>query len=239
MDTGDFDAQIAGVASLAEPQRRNLYRFVVSRHRPVSKDEAAGALGLARSVAAFHLDRLVADGLLVAEYRRLTGRSGPGAGRPAKLYRRSNREFAVTLPQRSYGLAADLLAAAVTGALTSGAPLDEVLTWAARNRGRHLGQVVRDRAGPHPTLDDLIEAALTVLDEVGYEPVQAGYELVMANCPFHTLAEDHRQLVCGINHDMLAGLAEVLPERVLSARLQPTEGVCCVRLTIRSNGTGP
>jgi predicted ArsR family transcriptional regulator len=83
----DLDEGIAGVASPAEPQRRALYRYVVSRDDPVGKDEAAAALGVGRSVAAFHLDRLVADWLLTTEFRRLSGRQGPGAGRPAKLYR--------------------------------------------------------------------------------------------------------------------------------------------------------
>src|SRR3954464_11750404 len=85
----DFEERIAGVSSLAEPQRRALYRFVVDRGDAISKDEAGEAMGVARSVAGFHLDRLVADGLLTTEYRRLTGRQGPGAGRPAKLYRRA------------------------------------------------------------------------------------------------------------------------------------------------------
>src|SRR5439155_17253472 len=116
MHGDDFDEDIAGVASLAEPQRRALYRFVVSRGDAVSKDEAAAAMGVARSVAAFHLDRLVADGLLTTEFRRLTGRQGPGAGRPAKLYRRAEREVAVSLPARQYDLAAALLAAAVDDA---------------------------------------------------------------------------------------------------------------------------
>src|SRR6478735_11934474 len=113
MTESDFEQRVAGVASLAEPQRRALYQLVVSRDDAVSKDEAAAALGIARSVATFHLDRLVADGLLVHEFRRLTGRQGPGAGRPAKLYRRAPGEVSVSLPARQYDLAAALLAAAV------------------------------------------------------------------------------------------------------------------------------
>ena len=120
MASDDFDERIAGVASLAEPQRRALYRFVVERGEAVSKDEAAAAMGVARSVAAFHLDRLVADGLLTTEFRRLTGRQGPGAGRPAKLYRRSEGELSVSLPARQYDLAAGLLAAAVSDATHTG-----------------------------------------------------------------------------------------------------------------------
>src|SRR3954465_4235620 len=84
----DRSAQVAAVAALAEPTRRRLYEYVVRRPHPVSRDDVAGALGLPRPTAAFHLDRLVADGLLDVHYERRTGRTGPGAGRPAKLYRR-------------------------------------------------------------------------------------------------------------------------------------------------------
>src|SRR5262245_66295086 len=120
MTGDDLDARIAGIASLAEPQRRALYRLIARRGEPVSKDEAAAALGVPRSVAALHLDRLVDDGLLVAEFRRLTGRQGPGAGRPAKLYRRAPRDVAGSVPPRSYDLAALLLARAGDQATRSG-----------------------------------------------------------------------------------------------------------------------
>ncbi|HEY7625907.1 MAG TPA: transcriptional regulator, partial [Ilumatobacteraceae bacterium] len=76
MASDEFEDRIAGVASLAEPQRRALYQFIVNRGDAVGKDEAAEAMGVARTVAAFHLDRLVADGLLTVEFRRLTGRRG-------------------------------------------------------------------------------------------------------------------------------------------------------------------
>ncbi|MGH8978929.1 MAG: transcriptional regulator, partial [Acidimicrobiia bacterium] len=127
MPSDDLEERIAGVASLAEPQRRALYRYVVSRDAPVGKDEAAAAMGVARSVAAFHLDRLVTDGLLTAEFRRLTGRQGPGAGRPAKLYRRVEGDVSVSLPSRRYELAAALLAAAVSDATQTGTPVARAL----------------------------------------------------------------------------------------------------------------
>src|SRR5215216_3938860 len=107
MDDADFEERVTGVASLAEPQRRALYRLVVDRGDAISKDDGAAALGVARSVAAFHLDRLVADGLLTTEFRRLSGLRGPGAGRPAKLYRRAAGELSVSLPPRHYDLAAE------------------------------------------------------------------------------------------------------------------------------------
>ena len=109
----DFAAQVTGVGALAEPARRALYRYVVAQPEPVSRDQAAAGAGLPRHTAKFHLDKLVADGLLDTEYRRLSGRRGPGAGRPTKLYRRSSRQLAVSLPPRLYDLAGQILAGAV------------------------------------------------------------------------------------------------------------------------------
>ncbi|MGH9244730.1 MAG: helix-turn-helix transcriptional regulator [Acidimicrobiales bacterium] len=230
MTSDDFEGRIAGVASLAEPQRRALYRFVVKRGDAVSKAEAAAGLGVARSVAAFHLDRLVADGLLTTEFRRLTGRQGPGAGRPAKLYRRAESELAVSLPARQYDLAAGLLAAAVNEATHTGTPVGEALTRVATVRGHELGERARHDAGRRPSRRALVNAAVVVLGEHGYEPHERGREIVLANCPFHVLVDEQRELVCGMNHDLLGGMADAVGEDVLVARLAPSEGNCCVRL---------
>ena len=226
----DFSASVAGVASLAEPQRRDLYQLILQRGDAISKDEAAAALGVARSVAAFHLDRLVADGLLTTEFRRLTGRQGPGAGRPAKLYRRADAELSVSLPARQYDLAAGLLAAAVNDATSTGTPVGEALTRVATEYGRELGERARREAGMRPSRRALIDAALAVLEEQGYEPRLHGDEVVLANCPFHALVDEQRDLVCGMNHDLLAGMANAVGGDVLAARLEPSAGNCCVRL---------
>jgi predicted ArsR family transcriptional regulator len=229
MASDDFEGRIAGVASLAEPQRRALYRFVVGRGDAVSKDEAAAAMGVARTVAGFHLDRLVADGLLTTEFRRLTGRQGPGAGRPAKLYRRAEGELSVSLPARQYDLAARLLAAAVDQATRTGIPVAAALTAVATERGRQLGARAREVAGRRPSRRALLDATLVVLDEQGYEPRVRGGDVVLANCPFHALVDEQRDLVCGMNHDLLCGMAAAVDDDVLAARLEPTEGTCCVR----------
>lgn len=232
MADADFEERVAGVASLAEPQRRALYRFVVNHGDAVSKDEAAAAMGVARSVAAFHLERLVADGLLTTEFRRLTGRQGPGAGRPAKLYRRAAGELSVSLPARQYDLAAGLLAAAVNEATHTGTPVGKALTRVATARGRELGEMARQEAGARPSRRALLNAALGVLDEQGYEPHQERSEIVLANCPFHALVDEQRDLVCGMNRDLLGGMADAVGGDVLAARLAPSEGNCCVRLDI-------
>jgi predicted ArsR family transcriptional regulator len=232
MAADDLGVRIAGVASLAEPQRRALYRFVVNRGDAVSKDEAAAAMGVARSVAAFHLERLVADGLLSTEFRRLNDRQGPGAGRPAKLYRRAEGELSVSLPARQYDLAARLLAAAVNDATHTGIPVGEALTRVATERGRELGGRARELAGERPSRRDLVGAAIAVLDEQGYEPRRNDPEVTLANCPFHALVDEQRELVCGMNHDLLSALAATVGDDVLTARLDPSEGNCCVRLDV-------
>ena len=230
MADDDFEERVAGVASLAEPQRRALYRFVVKNDGPVSKDEAAAAMGVPRSVAAFHLDRLVADGLLTTEYRRLSGRQGPGAGRPAKLYRRAEGELSVSLPARHYDLAAQLLAAAVNQATRTGTPVGDALTGVATDRGHGLGDRARELAGKRPSRRALLDAALAVLADQGYEPRAHGDEVVLTNCPFHALVDEQRDLVCGMNHDLLCGMADAIGDDVLAARLEPSAGNCCVRL---------
>jgi predicted ArsR family transcriptional regulator len=101
---------IAMVALLDGPTRRRLYAFVSSKPHAVGRDDAAAELNISRDLAAFHLDRLVQAGLLATEYRRRSGRTGPGAGRPAKLYRRTDREVAVSFPPRRYAEAADVFA---------------------------------------------------------------------------------------------------------------------------------
>jgi len=226
MDRYDLDERLAAVAALADPLRRRLYRFVAAEDHPVSRDEAAAAAGVPRSVAAFHLDRLVAEGLLDTEYRRLTGRRGPGAGRPSKLYRPIAGDVAVSVPPRHYRLAADLLASAVTEATRTGSSAVSASRDVARERGRTLAGAL----GPEPPAQ--VEAIVEALADEGYEPVLAGPEIVLTNCPFHGLVPEHAELVCGMNLALLEGFVEALPAAGLTARLEPSPRHCCVRLTI-------
>jgi len=226
----DFDSHVTGIAALGDPLRRGLYRYVVAQAGPVNRDQAADGVGVARHVAKFHLDRLVDDGLLAVEYARPPGRRGPGAGRPAKLYRRSSRELAVSLPQRDYELAGRLLATAVTAAERDGVTVGDALGQAARTTGRALGQRARQHAGPRHNPAKLLAAAVSVLGDCGYEPRSDGTGLTLVNCPFHGLAQDYTDLVCGMNLDLMSGLVDGLGLVELEARLEPTPGLCCVRL---------
>ena len=122
-----WNRRIAAVASLADENRRKLFDFVASAGCAVSRDDAAGALGLPRSTASFQLDRLVHDGLLVVEFRKLGGREGPGSGRPAKLYLTAVREVAASVPDRNYDLAAELLVSAIEESAAGGGPARDAL----------------------------------------------------------------------------------------------------------------
>jgi predicted ArsR family transcriptional regulator len=222
---------LAAVAALDQPLRRDLYALLRSRGAWVGRDDAAAALGVARSVAAFHLDKLADAGLLDVSYERPAGRTGPGAGRPAKRYRPADREVSVSLPERRYELAGALLADAVTSAAETGRPVSEAVTCAARETGRAMGEAVRADLPRRPSATATRTAAVDALERLGYAPRVEGAEVVLASCPFHRLAERHRALVCGMNFDLLAGLAEGLgaAER-LAPRLAPEAGLCCVRL---------
>jgi predicted ArsR family transcriptional regulator len=211
--------QISAVAAVDDPQRRALYDYVCRRSEPVGRDDAARELELPRSTVAFHLDRLVEQGLLVVEYQRRSGRTGPGAGRPAKLYRRAPGEVQVSLPPRQYELAGDLLATAIDRADHDGTAVRDALATVAIDAGRRIGAA----AGS-------LDAAL---DEGGYQPRDDGDGgIALANCPFHRLASRHTELVCAANAALLRGIAEGAdadPRAV--EQVTPLDGGCCVRFS--------
>ncbi len=227
----DFAHRVVRLGALAEPVRRRLYQYVAAQPEPVSRDQAAGATGVPRHTAKFHLDRLVAEGLLEASARRLSGRSGPGAGRPAKLYRRASAEVAVSLPERHYELAGRIMAEAIDRSTVDGAPVLDVLTDVAAARGRELG-----RTAPVADGGSGLSTVCGLLADLGYEPRAEGDDVVLANCPFHALVADHTALVCGMNLALLDAVAGAAGPDGPHARLDPAPGRCCVVL---SGGSPP
>lgn len=236
----DFADQVAGVGALAEPGRRVLYLFVASCAEAVSREQAADATGIPLHSAKFHLDRLVREGLLDVEFRRLTGRAGPGAGRPSKLYRRSRRQISVSLPERHYDLAGSVLATAIDRSTTRHVPVEDAVREAASAYGRRIAAAAvedptSDRAG---SLDATSSGAPSDLRRVarllarhGYEPRTSDDEICLANCPFDQLATEHTALVCAMNLALIDGVIEGLAVSSLTARLAPQTGYCCVRVT--------
>ena len=210
---------LEAIAPLADPVRRRLYQLVVHANAPVDRDAAAAGAGVGRANAAFHLDRLAEAGLLDVEFRRRSGRSGPGAGRPAKFYRRPDREISVSLPQRQYGLAAELMAEGIEWRPEAA----EGVLEAARRRGAALAEAGRD-GDPEGSL-------LRVLEAEGYEPVRTDDGVVrLRNCPFDALVDEHRQLTCSMNLALLTGLADGLQSGNLRPVADVRDGFCCVAL---------
>jgi len=203
--------QIAALSALDDPVRRRLYEHVSRSSEAVGRDAAAAAADVTRSLAAYHLDRLAAEGLLDVAYERRSGRSGPGAGRPAKLYARAEREFTASAPPRDYGLAARLLAEAAASD-PSGSTVS-----ALRDAAGRLG---REAAGEPGDVAELLSAR-------GYEPYDDDGVQRLRNCPFHAAARRHPEVVCDMNLALLRGL---LDGRDVEAVLEPAPGRCCVAL---------
>jgi predicted ArsR family transcriptional regulator len=231
MDSNDTDQQLAGLAGLGDPLRRALYRHVAGRGTPVSRDDAAHAVGISRPLAAYHLDKLIDDGLLEARYQRRSGRQGPGAGRPAKHYVRAANSIELSLPARDYALLAELLVGAVEADPSGAAKA------ALHRSASALGADLADEAASHITPDGDPDQVLSALRQAlaarGYEPYEdADGTIRLRNCPFDRIAARHRELVCGANLAMLQGLTDELDgDPPVRAALDPQPGRCCVALT--------
>jgi predicted ArsR family transcriptional regulator len=224
-----IDQQLTGLASLADPLRRALYRHVTERGEPVSRDDAARAVGISRPLAAYHLDKLLHDGLLQARYQRRSPRQGPGAGRPAKHYLPAPDPIELSLPTRDYATLADLLANAVEADPSGTAHT------ALHHAAATLGTTLATQATPPPTGDPAqVPATLhQVLANRGYQPANDPDGTIrLRNCPFDGIASHHRELVCGANHAILQALTEGLGGHPPThATLDPQPGRCCVILT--------
>ena len=218
-------AEIASLSVLDDPVRAAVYAHVARSGGPVSRDQVAAALGVPRRVAAFHLDRLAGAGWLEISFRRLSGRTGPGAGRSSKLYRRSARVVKVSLPARNYELLARLFARGL--GRHRRAALED-LRLAAYESGRQLGASVRAETGPPATPDAAAHVIQGELAKLGFEPFPDGSAIKLRNCPFHELATDDKELVCGSNLALMQGFTDGLEVAALTPVFEQEEGMCCV-----------
>lgn len=208
---------------LSEPTRRHLYDYVVGATSAVSREAAAQSTGVPVHTVKFHLDKLVEAGLLEVEFHKLTGRTGPGSGRPSKHYRRSSGEFSVEVPPRRYELLTRMLTDAIVESSITGEPAAHTARRAAFDHGRALGGRHAD-PGRHSR-----QRVLNALREGGYEPVVADGGIVLRNCPFHRAAQHQTAFVCGLNVDFVSGLLAGAGVDA-HARLEPGEGRCCVAI---------
>lgn len=223
--------EAAAISLLLDPLRWRLYSYIRSSGGAVGRDEAAQAMEVSRNLAAFHLDRMAATRLLTVEYRRLSGRSGRGAGRPAKLYRIADRRMVVSVPVTRYALASTILATALERRSAEERPADAARRVAVRV-GTELGHEMRERLRCRDGSLALAEAAL---EELGYDPVRRADRIDLRNCPFYDLASSHRSLTCAMNQALVAGLLPAIRAGELLAE-GPREwpGHCCVRIVTRA-----
>ena len=221
-------ADVMAVALLAEPTRQRLYLYLRERKQPVGREEAARHTGVKPRLAAFHLDRMAEAGLLDVEFRRLSGRVGPGAGRPAKVYSVSARSFSVEIPQTRYALAASMMATALSagGPRADGA---ESLQGVATAVGENLGDEIRRQTR---TKGARQQAVRSKLKQLGYEPqVQESGEWTMRNCIFSELSISHRELVCPMNAALVTGLLDGAHVSSLHVERRMERPGCCVKVT--------
>jgi predicted ArsR family transcriptional regulator len=216
------DAGLEQLAALADPVRRRVYAAVASRFpAPVDRDAVAEAVNISRSLAAFHLDRLGDAGLVEISYARRSGRSGPGAGRPAKFYRRAVEAIAVSLPRRRFDIATRILARAIARPEARRRVAEE-----ARAEGTRIAAAHR-AAGHEPAITD-------VLQEVGFQPEQQGSTIRLRNCPFDAVAVQNAEpkpVVCGMNRALIEGIVEELNADA-EVRADPQPHLCCVAVDV-------
>lgn len=216
----DDGQRLSAVASLGDPVRKDLFDFVRGVGHALSRDDCAEALGLPKSTVRVHLDKLVEEQLLEVEYRKLGDRTGPGSGRPSKLYAVAQTEISASVPPRHYDLAAALLAAAVQRSIDTDQNVSDALAAVAFEEGRRLGMETGD-------IHDLLRST-------GYSPEPDGEGgTIMANCPFHRLSLDHSGVVCSLNGSLLAGALDGCADT--SHDLAPDAEIshCCARLVPR------
>jgi predicted ArsR family transcriptional regulator len=216
----DLNETIVRLCLLDDPARRAAYLAVRTAGRPLTRAEVANEAGVSVRLAAFHLEKLLSEGLLEATYER--SGSSVGVGHPAKRYRPTGLELEVSIPPRRYDLAAEILAEALEADSSPDSPL-ESLADVAVEYGRQVGRRARARDGG--------TRLLTALRVIGYEPALSGDDVVLRNCPFRHVARARPEIICQMNLAFVAGVLAGTKSRALHAVLSPSTGRCCVVVT--------
>ncbi|MEV5877331.1 helix-turn-helix domain-containing protein [Streptomyces sp. NPDC052101] len=230
-------ASLTSLAALGDATRRRMFELIRQERRPMTREEVADSLGISRKLAAFHLDKLVAAGLLQARYESPTGIRK--VGRRPKVYEPADDAVAVSIPERRYGMLADVLTEAVLTETDEESAHDAALR-VARRRGETLGRAERERVRPgRLSAERGLTVAAETLAEFGFEPERITPTLMrLRNCPFHPMAAKAPELVCAVNQAFLAGYLHSLGSDKTTAVLAPRPGSCCVELRGEGSAEG-
>ena len=239
--TGHTEQEIERLASaLGDPTRRRVFFYVRQSTEPMTKDDVAAAVGIDRRLAGFHLDKLVEQGFLAADYRRREGGSGPGAGRPPKIYRLADPEAAVTLPERHYDWLAELLLRAME---EPGPEAPQVrLERVGFDFGRRLAeeQLAENRPGHRTTPTQAIAEVVRLLSRFGFAARTDGHDAIRAcSCPFEEMAFHDPERICGLDRSIWRGILSVYsPSATLSDTTARAAGDdACVAHVVEAGAT--
>jgi predicted ArsR family transcriptional regulator len=192
------------LAAVGDPELREALLFARSHARPVTADELAQKIAVHRNVARSRLERLGEAGLLAVSYERRTGRSGPGAGRPAKTYSVLPQLESIEFPADP----SEPVAALLVDALVARAG-DEPLREVGVEFGRELARSARLR--PAKRLATGFERVCDAVRRLGYQASlehadESGAVIATPTCPLRPLVRARPEAV-EIDRGMWAGLA--------------------------------
>jgi predicted ArsR family transcriptional regulator len=218
---------------LAEPTRRALFQTCRRAAAPLTREELATAVGISRRLAAFHLDVLADAELVTVDYARPAGRTGPGAGRPAKRYTAADVDLELSVPPRRYDVAARVMARGLAAAHERGTDALETTFEVAQEEGQRIGHLRRSPG--RKSAKATTEAAMDVLTDLGYEPrCESDRCVQLCNCPFDSVVDVAADVVCGLNQRFVSGVLDGLGgHRAVQAELDPAPDRCCVVLRSR------
>ena len=229
MDTQQFDRSIGDIAaSLGDPTRRGIDVSVRESAEPSTATQIAELFDIHPNVARHHLDRLASDGYLRVTRQRPPGKTGPGAGRPAKCYEATAKEIAIQFPPRRHELLSELLLRVVERVAPEDGP--QIAEEIGLEYGRELAAQVGmpEEAG----FESAVTAVARAMLGVGFE-MQAlpdDRRLLTSHCPFGSTAAAHPELVCKLDQGIVRGLMERLHPHGLPVVVTPHDdpGQHCV-----------
>ena len=221
--------------AFGDPTRRALYRLVAEAADPLSAGEAAELVGVHRTVARAHLQRLAEIGLLQVRSRR-----GARGGRPAKVYVVAPEPLVAALPPRRYERLAALLVSALKRSTSDEAEAVAAAGAVGWQFGREevgrlsvAGTAGWDESGGQLRLTAPV--AQRWLDDNGYRATvldASSVDICLRNCVFRELAAAEPLLVCALDRGILRGLFAV-PESAVTLMSSIAAGDDCCRLQLR------